>query len=255
MDGAFVPDAPAFTTATGQDTNSNDLARQRRRAARRERHAWARGVLDGILSQLRPGDVALDCGANVGEISVPIAQTGATLYSFEPDPVAFARLAERLAPFPNAHPIAAAVSDKVGTATLRRTARVPDDPLGATVSSTLMDGNGDADVAGGNDLDVPVIDLTDVLRDMIAGRVPRAMPPRPGIRRRPGRVALLKMDIQGEELNLLPALHDADLLTHIGCTLVETHQRKFRDLRRDFLQMRRDIGGLYSARKVNLDWV
>ncbi|MEM7640957.1 MAG: FkbM family methyltransferase [Pseudomonadota bacterium] len=201
------------------------LARLRNRTAKRERRAWARGTLDGILSQLRPGDVALDCGAGIGETALPIARTGATLYAFEPDPTAHAALAPKLAPFDHAHAVEAAVSDWTGTTTLPST-----------------------------DTEARVLDLTQILRDMIAGRVPRAIPPRPGIRRRPGRVALLILDIAGEELNLLPALHESGLLDPVAATLVQTHARRFPNLKREFTQMRRDIGGLYSARKVNLDW-
>jgi hypothetical protein len=49
-----------------------------RRDGRNLRHAHARGLLQGILSMLREGDVVNDCGANVGDVTAPLAATGAT---------------------------------------------------------------------------------------------------------------------------------------------------------------------------------
>ncbi|MEM7640956.1 MAG: FkbM family methyltransferase [Pseudomonadota bacterium] len=223
-----------------------------RRRCARSRKAWARGKLDGILSQLQPNDIAVDCGANTGEVSVAIARTGATLYAFEPDPVAFERLSANLARYPNAHSIAAAVSDRAGRATLHRSTRFRDTPLAATTGSTLLADKRDVDGTGDGDLTVPVMDLTEILRDLIARRVPDGLP---GQHVGLGRLALLKIDVEGEELTLLPALHEADLLARVGCTLVETHQRKFPARRSDFLRMRRELRGLYPASKVDLDWI
>ena len=223
------------------------------RAQRRIRRAWARGVMDGILGQLGPGDLCLDCGANVGEVSGPIAETGAAVYAFEPDPVAFAALSVRLSGHPAARAVNAAVGVEAGTATLHRAARFDDDPLAATVSSTLMAGKRDSDAGGANDLSVDVLSLPDILDALLSGRAPAGLPALPPAA--PRRLALLKLDIEGGELELLPALHARDLLSRIGCTLVETHQRKFPDLRRDFLAMRRDIAQHYPSRKVNLDWI
>ena len=235
-----------------EDRIDDAISRERRRAKRRERFAHARGVMDGICAQLRPGDVVLDCGANRGEVSHPLAETGATIYAFEPDPLAFAALAERLAGFANAHPVQAAVSSEAGRAILHRSTTFGDDPLAATVSSTLASGKRDADASGANDVEVEVMDLRAILAALAEGRIPDGLP---APATPPSRIALLKLDVEGEELTLLPALHEADLLAPVACTLVETHQRKFPDKRRAFLDMRRQIAGLYPQHKVNLDWV
>lgn len=237
MDGGFIHDGRA-------------AARRRKAGTRAERMASAKGVLDGILSQLRPGDLCLDCGANVGSVAGPLAETGAEVLAFEPDPVAFAALSDRLAPFANAHPVQAAVDVSGGTATLHRSNKFADDPLGATISSTVLAGKRDSD--GQNDISVRVLSLPDMLETIQAGRWPDILP-MPTCA--PSRIALLKMDVEGAELTLLPALHHHDLLTPIACTVVETHQRKFPALRQDFLSMRRQIAGLYPGHKVNLDWI
>ncbi len=44
---------------------------------------------DGMI---RPGDVVVDCGANIGEVSVICAGQGAQVLAFEPDPIEFTAL-------------------------------------------------------------------------------------------------------------------------------------------------------------------
>ena len=78
------------------------------------------------------------------------------------------------------------------------------------------------------------------LRDVIAQR---------------GEVAFLKIDIEGAELDLIPAIDAAGLFGAIRCTVVETHERKFRDRAADFQAMRALIGEKYAPSHVSLDWI
>ncbi|HDR52144.1 MAG TPA: FkbM family methyltransferase, partial [Mariniphaga anaerophila] len=43
----------------------------------------------------------IDCGANVGDITLLFAKTKAKVFSFEPDPLAYKTLKQRTAGFPN----------------------------------------------------------------------------------------------------------------------------------------------------------
>ena len=43
---------------------------------------------------LEPGEIVIDCGANVGNYTNMFASTGAKVYAFEPDPNAFEVLKE-----------------------------------------------------------------------------------------------------------------------------------------------------------------
>ena len=74
--------------------------KQARRAKKAQewdaRESYARGLMQGILSMLEPGDVVIDCGANLGAVAGPLADTGATVHAFEPDPYTFGRLSEAL---------------------------------------------------------------------------------------------------------------------------------------------------------------
>ena len=69
-----------------------------------------------IVNDLKPNDICIDCGANVGIYSQLFAKYGSKVYSFEPDPVPFKELFVKSQNFINIHPIMAAVgtSNKEG---------------------------------------------------------------------------------------------------------------------------------------------
>lgn len=77
-----------------------------------------------IMSVLRPGDIVIDVGANIGIHSLVMAQTvGKTgaVYSFEPHPIIFNKLVTNIG-LNNmrwVHPIKAALSDSSGQAVLQ----------------------------------------------------------------------------------------------------------------------------------------
>jgi FkbM family methyltransferase len=209
-----------------------------RRAERNLRHAHAQGLLQGILSMLREGDVVLDCGANVGDVTAPLAATGATVHAFEPDPFAYARLAARVESLSNVTIHNAAVGTGAGTVRLMRARNFDDNPKGGSVKSTMIPGGRHIDEAEG--IDVPLVSLPDFLRDLAE---------------RHGQIAFLKMDIEGAELSILETMLEEDLFRHVGLTVAETHERKFRDLRPRFRALRRAIGKRYPVTRVNLDWI
>lgn len=215
-----------------------DLVQKLKRRHKRDlRYARAEGMLQGVLSMLRPGDVVVDCGANQGDVTGPLAETGAVVHAFEPDPYNFAKLAERFSGVANVHLHAAAVGAHAGTVRLMRAANWDAHPDLASVKSTI--------VAGGHNIaddgiDVPLIDFPAFLRGLIAAH---------------GRVAFVKMDIEGAELDLLDAMHGQGLFDAIQLTLAETHERKFKDLRPRFAAMREAIAASYPASRVNLDWI
>ncbi len=206
----------------------------------RDRKLHAEGVLAGVAAMLGAGDIAVDLGANVGTVTETLARSGATVFAFEPDPVAFAALARRVSGRTNVQAINAAVGLSEGQVTLLRSVKFDDDPVAATVSSTIMPGKRDRDAAGANDLEVRQVDLIAFLRGLIAQH---------------GRIAFVKMDIEGGELDLLPALSAAGLLDEIGYTVVETHQRKFPEKRKDFIKLRRLMSNRHSPLQLNLDWI
>ncbi|UWQ21096.1 FkbM family methyltransferase [Jannaschia sp. W003] len=226
------------------------VQRTKRRVARQRKLARAEGMMQGLLRLLGPGDVAVDCGANVGAVSERFAATGAAVLALEPDPVAFRALRARIGDAPGVHLVNAAAGTAAGRAVLHRSARFDDDPLAGTVGSTLVEGVRAAEVGTGVGVEVEVVDLPATLGALLDGRAPDVAP---GLA--PGRLALLKMDVEGAEIALLRALHARGLLARIPATVVETHERKFPALRGDFAALRREMAEAFPDGRVFLDWV
>lgn len=227
------------TEQTPEDLRAQ-IEKLTRRQERNKRAAHARGLLQGILSMLRPGDVVLDCGANIGDVAEPLADTGANLHAFEPDPYAFARLSERLDKRSNVTLYNAAVGVEGGTIRLMRATNFADNPTGGSVKSTVMTGGRNIDEREEASIEVAVIDLPKLMRGLIAAH---------------GEIAFVKMDIEGAELPLLERMMEEKLFDCIRLTVAETHERKFRDLRPRFAELRRHVSELYPITQVNLDWI
>jgi len=200
-------------------------ARNRRRA---KRAARAERAFFAALLELGPGDVALDCGANVGFYARHMARSGATVHAFEPDPLAFEALSRALGDAPNVTLHPAAVGTVPGRATLSRPADFAADPVGRTVASTLMGGDGEG-------VEVEVIDLPAFLA---------ALPAPP---------ALLKLDVEGAEVELLETLEARGLLAPIRHVFCETHERQFPALRPRTFALIRALGP-EGAGRVDFDW-
>jgi FkbM family methyltransferase len=158
---------------------------------------------DYLFAELRPGDIAIDCGANVGLITELMAKQGAEVHAFEPDPSAFGVLSAKFAETANVTCHNVAVSNKTSKMKLYFREEHNADPVKFSVGSTLNPGKTDID----HELfaEVDVVPLADFL-----GQFPH--------------VRMLKLDIEGAEVDVLEDLLDKRLLDRIDLTLVETHE-------------------------------
>lgn len=210
---------------------------QLRREKRNRRKAWAEGYLTGIAAILRPGDLAVDCGANLGTVTERLAATGADVVAFEPDPYAFAILQEKFGGHANVTLVQAAVGVGTGTVRLMRAENFEKNRKGASVKSTIIEaGRG---IGAGEAFDVPLVDFPGFLRERGA-TVP---------------LAFVKMDIEGAELDILEAMQREALFAHVRCLVAETHERKFPHLRPRYRALRAAMAAPELAGKVNLDWI
>ncbi|MEL7213575.1 MAG: FkbM family methyltransferase [Pseudomonadota bacterium] len=229
-------------TAETQDTPKSQAELRAEKLIKRHdrnmRKAKAEGFLAGICSQLKPGDLAMDLGANMGEITTILADTGADVIAFEPDPYAFEKLKKRFKDKQNVTLINAAVGASEGTVKLMRAENFNENPKGASVKSTILDGGRSIDA--GNYVEVPLIDFLNIVDTEVKKR---------------GEIAFVKMDIEGAELDILEAMHAQDKFGPIRCLVAETHERKFRDLRPRFKALRQAVSESYPPNKVNLEWI
>ncbi len=216
------------------------LEKLERRQARNQRAAHAQGLMLGICSMLKPGDVVLDCGANVGEVTVPLARTGAHVHAFEPDPYAFGKLSKATKGMENVTLHNAAVGVSSGSIKLMRADNFDNNPRGASVKSTVISGGRMIAEEGKNTIDVALVSLPEFIADM---------------KEKHGGIAFLKMDIEGAELEILEKMLEEKLFESVGLTVAETHENKFKTLRPRFKDLRGKVAKSYPATRVNLDWI
>ena len=214
------------------------IGKLRRRSAKLQRAARAYGVLDGVVAMLRPGDVVLDCGANMGEITAKLAETPATAHAFEPDPDCFAHLCDRFAGKPNVVLHNSAVGARADQLLLFRGVSGAGTLEATSVKNTLISGGRGVDEE--NSVLVDVIDLPAFISDLLG---------------KGERVAFVKIDIEGAEIDLVNKLHSDGLLDRISLTVVETHEKKFRHLADAIAALRKTVAENYKPTHVNLEWI
>lgn len=226
------------TPSAREEVLQSKLEKLRRRQKRNERAAWAAGFLTAVTGMLRPGDLAIDLGANVGDVSARLLTSGADVIAFDPDPWAVEKLQERFTDEPRFSLHNAAAGTKEGTIRLHRASNFENNEKNASVRSTILEGGRMIDDTNG--FDVPLVDFPRLVGELITTR---------------GEIAFLKMDIEGAELDLLEAMHEANLFSSIRCTVAETHENKFKDLRPRYRALRQRFAEHYTPSHVNLDWI
>jgi FkbM family methyltransferase len=141
---------------------------------------WEPDTLEAIDQHLEPESTYLDVGAYIGPTVLLAARRCRKVYCFEPDPNAFQYLALnlRLNNLRNVVPFCMALTSASGMKTMGS----PDGMLGTSKTSELYSSTGPS-------IEVPGISWPDWLR--LA---------------EPGRIDVIKIDIEGGEFDLLPTM-------------------------------------------------
>lgn len=202
--------------------------------AKRRARATAQAEFSAAVAALGPGDMAIDLGANLGEVTARLSATGAQVVAFEPDPHAFARLSDRMRGVGAVRLMPAAAGARAGRLPLYRHHGFDHAPDRRSLASTLLADHADAGATPA--AQVEVVDFPSFLRGL--GRD----------------VALIKIDIEGAEVELMEALlADPALAARVGRIFVETHERALPGLAARTRALRARTQGLARPR-VNWDW-
>lgn len=192
-------------------------------------------AFETALAQLNANSVCLDLGANVGDITKILLDSGARVIAFEPDPWAFNELCKRFVGEKRlvVHNLA------VGTSN-HRDFLTRDPGFGANKYQTSQGstiGHRSLLWCEGEPSKIPmdVVDLRQVLREL------------------PVSVDLVKMDIEGSEVEILENLLDSEELGRIRELFVETHEAQMPELRKRTKLLRRKVKKLRDSR-IHLDW-
>lgn len=197
------------------------------------RDPTARARRQFLAIPLTAADIAIDCGANVGDVTEYLCRSGATVYAFEPNPHAFNALERRFSDRSNVRCLQRGVFDRNEVRRLYFHQRSDENELLWSTGSSLLDYKGN--VRRDKFVDTTVIDLSEFISSLGA------------------RVKLLKIDVEGVEVAILRNLIATGVIHTIDHIFVETHERKVPELKADTDELRRTLKAM-NLTHVNLDW-
>lgn len=178
------------------------------------------------------GSVFLDCGANVGDISVAALKHKMKVIAFEPDKNALKLLEARFKGVKNIEIIPKAVGNSDRVASFFQSEKSIKGDILATQGSSFFRHEYAQNDAG----TVEVVDIVKFIQNLDT------------------KVGVLKMDIEGAEIECIEAILDAGLHRSIGYILVETHERFSEELATKTAALRKRIQAI-GAENINLDWI
>jgi len=190
-------------------------------------------LFNRYLSSLNSEGIAIDCGANVGNITEILAKTGVKVYAFEPNPFAYQKLIEKVKSFDRVTCINKGVWDKNTTMKLYPHEMAEDDEAFWSFGSSIIESKGNVDTS--RSVEVEIIDLTEFIEKL-------GEP-----------IDLLKIDIEGAECELLERFIAKELYKTVKMTLVETHDSKIPGQKEKTDRVRRLIKEK-SIKNINLNW-
>lgn len=230
----YPPETPREAALIWLSRFENRIGRKARGVLKRVQGPKAVADFDLWLARVGPGDICLDLGANVGLFTQKMADRGCEVHAFEPDPLAWTILVENMGNRPNVILHNCAVAGKAGRLRLRRAHDFAADPVHSTTKSTIALNHArryqDAD---GIDVDVRAFD------DVVAGFGRR--------------IALVKMDIEGAEFDILRQVFADPTAFDIDAIFCETHERDAYPEFREIDRMRRASDHLERPH-INLYW-
>ena len=162
------------------------------------------------VKRLSSSNLVIDVGANVGLVSETLAVRGARVIAFEPNPVAFEELKDIAQRYKNIElrNEATGLKNQQVKLFLHKDTNTTDQDL--TQSSSLLSAK--PNVSVDNFELVNEIDFAQYLKSLDEP------------------VELIKMDIEGYEVQLLNHLLDEGAICNVNHFFIETHERKFVDL-------------------------
>ena len=205
----------------------------RLKIGRKSRKKNAFAEFNRALSNLNKESYVIDCGANVGEFTKRFLEKGFIVDAFEPDPIAINELKKKCKKNKNLNLFQSAVGLKDNTQKLFRYRKFDENDPYSTQGSSLLDYR-----SGTNKpfVEIKVIDFTN------------------HINKQKKDISLLKMDIEGSEIEILNKIIDLNIHDKIKYIFVETHERFSHKLGLETAKLKLRIKKL-NINNINLDWV
>lgn len=179
---------------------------------------------------IKPGDVVIDLGANIGDVSEYFLCKKAHVYAYEPNPHAFQALKARISNYNNAHLIEAAVSDCEEISKLFLHNDHKKSEIGFSQASSLKSEKSNL---SSDYVEVGTVDIKTVLKNH-------------------PRIRLLKIDIEGGEYDIMD--HVLENAGKIDTILLETHEKKYPEFREKGEALAKKIDQSPYKDRIYTDW-
>jgi FkbM family methyltransferase len=183
--------------------------------------------------KLKKSDIAIDCGANVGNITQFLGRSGAIVYCFEPNPYAFEVLQAKFSNTQNIHCIPKGVGDKNSKMKLYLHENSGNDEVYWSTGSSLL--NFKSNVLADKYVEIDVVDLCEFIESLNH------------------RVKILKMDVEGVECAILEKMIVSGVIDKIDHVFVETHDHKIPELAAETNHIR-DLIKQMNIKNIDLNW-
>jgi len=188
-----------------------------------------------ILKGVNSSSLIIDCGANTGDISALFLARGARVIAFEPDPVAFNYLRDRFMGNKKIECINKAVSNRDGNGEFffhqQRQAKGGKE---FTVSSSLI--REKINVNNRSGIEVDLIDLSSYIKGLDRD------------------VDILKLDVEGSEIEILEKMISDKTYKRIGLILAETHETKIPGHKKEVSRIKSMILE-NNIQNIKLNWI
>ncbi len=189
---------------------------------------------DAYLKKINPEDIVIDCGANVGTITTQLAATGAKVYSFEPNPYAFAELKRNTELLNNVTLFNKGVWDRSTKIKLFLHKNAEDNPVYWSQGSSILVEK--PNVNQENFVDIEVVDLIKFIQDLNH------------------KVKFLKIDVEGAEYEILDKLIETGAYKLVDLIVAETHAHKIQNLIDKDKSIRAKIAR-NKIKNISLEWI
>lgn len=184
------------------------------------------------IQKLGPGCLAIDCGANIGEVTSLLARTGCDVIAFEPNPYCNAYLDKRFKFRKNITVVPCAVSDSTGIQDLYLHKDL--EGLSGSEASSLEKSKHNLDPAKA--VHVKTLILSEYLLNLNR------------------RVSILKIDVEGHEDIVLKDLMENNAFSLIDKAVVEVHDDKYDFMKPRISDLKKQISAMGLEYKINLNW-
>ena len=187
-------------------------------------------LYSSVMDLVDENCVCIDCGANTGQETIPWAEKGAEVHAFEPHPECFRILKEKTASYDKVYLYEKGVWHR--NSTMKLYLREGAGETDVSESSSLLKSKPNVDED--SYVKVEIIDLVEFIRELDK------------------RVDVLKIDIEGAEVELVQKIIDTKVYETIGLILVETHEQ-IKEISEDIQRLRTLVSEL-GIDNINMEW-